>query len=99
MEYVALALAIIAGAAATTAAVFWSSVKVKDKIITDMVARIVEWDAAMKRAKTEFDDGIQRREKIITELKSELVNAEAELAANRDPAAVRARLGKLLATP
>ena len=99
MQYVTLALALLAGAASTVAAVFWASDKVKAAKIIDLTKQIFDWDSAVKRAKTEFDDGIQRREKIISELKAEITNLENDLAANRDPAAVRARLGKLLATP
>lgn len=99
MEYVALVLAILAGVACTTAAVFWASDKVKAKEITDLKTQIIAWDVAVKRAKTEFDDGIQRREKIISDLKAEITNLENDLAANRDPAAVRARLGALLKAP
>lgn len=99
MEYVALVLAIVAGAAATTAAVFWSADQVKAKEIAILKEAVLNWDKGYKAAKAEFDAGIQRRELLITELKAEITNLENDLAANRDPAAVRARLGKLLSPP
>jgi Skp family chaperone for outer membrane proteins len=99
MQYVTLALALIAGIASTIAAALWSADKVKAAAIADLKTQIFAWDAAVKRAKGEFDEGIQRREKIIAELKAEITNLENDLAANRDPSAVRARLGKLLASP
>lgn len=96
MEYVALALALIAGAASTSAAVLWSSAKVKTTEIANLKVQIFAWDAAVQKAKKEFDEGLQRRELLIAELKAEITNLENDLAENRDPAAVRARLGKLL---
>lgn len=99
MQYVTLALAILAGIASTVAAIYWAADRVKAAKIADLTKQIMDWDAAVTRAKKEYDEGIQRREKIITELKAELVNAEADLAENRDPDVIRARLGKLFSTP
>lgn len=99
MEYVTLALAILAGVASTVAAIFWANDKVKAKEIAEYKTQIFAWDAEVKRAKAEFDEATQRREKVIADFRKEVADLENELAQNRDPAAVRARLGKLLATP
>lgn len=59
----------------------------------DAVAKkVLEVDAAHKLE-------IETREAVITNLKKEIGELEKDLAENRDPAVVRARLGKLLSNP
>lgn len=53
--------------------------------------------AASKAASgIELNDAVVRREKVITELKAEIELLEKDHEAQKDPAVVRARLGRLL---
>ena len=96
MEYVALVLAIVAGVASTIAAATASALKSTHKDVD----RLKEDNAKLVKEKKELGDSanveLLKREQVIKDLKTELAKMEEHLAQNKDPAAVRARLGELL---
>jgi septal ring factor EnvC (AmiA/AmiB activator) len=96
MEYVALVLAIVAGVASTIAAATAAALKSTHKD----VERLKEDNAKLVKEKKDLGDSanveLMKREQVIKDLKAELAKMEEDLAANKDPAAVRSRLGKLL---
>lgn len=99
MQYVTLALAIIAGVAACVAAIGiagWNSTK---KTVVTLVAAAIDRENDRKAVAAAVAIEIKKREDVISMLKGELAQMEKDLAANPDPTAVRARIGQLLSSP
>jgi predicted Holliday junction resolvase-like endonuclease len=54
---------------------------------------------AVEKERVSQKDVLDRRDVLITELKRELARVDKQLAENRDPVALRSRIGKLLSDP
>lgn len=95
MEYIILVLALITIVATIVAAASMAASKIASATIKDLKTKLEE--AAKEKVKMEADlaDAVSRRETIITDLKKNLADAEADLAKASTPAAVRERLSKL----
>ncbi len=74
-----------------------SSSKKKNEALEKENAELKAQLAASKTASgMELNEAIVRREKVISELKAEIELLEKDNEAHKDPAVIRARLGKLL---
>lgn len=90
---VLLAVAAIFGAAKAALA---SNQKKDIEALKGQIGEMVK-NRLIEKAATE--DALARKDKVISDLKAEVAELEKDLAANRDPAAVRSRLSKLLSDP
>src|SRR4051812_24116395 len=96
MVYIILALAIVTMVAVIVAAAASAGLKAEKIKTADLTAKLAAKDKDMQERSAVANDEVSRREAVITSLKTEIASMEKDLETNKDPAAVRARLGALL---